>query len=219
MIHILVYWVSGPQFGLDPNLLSTSGWRECYNSTYATSLSLSVITTILTQCRKTKLLLACKPASTVNYTLAAMGVRSDVLFNCATVSSCTRVANGVAWYFSTTYSWGFAQAGDPVSRSSCDTNPINPTARLCWHTNGGSGYRCGSTTGLHSDTNWIRSIWHADWLNSFNRMIRFSLVTLLKATSVRCLINSYAFSFNWNRVSYDLFDVSPTMIFNWCSYQ
>ncbi len=88
---------------------------------------------LLFYCNGTKLLLACKPISNSNYTLAAMGLRAGVLYNCGTSSTCTHVAGGVAWYFSDTYSWGFVNGTDSVSRNSCDTGTTNPTLRLCWH--------------------------------------------------------------------------------------
>lgn len=108
-------------------------------------------------------MLACKLKTDTVYTLAAMGLRSDVLYNCGTLTSCVNVANGVGWYFSDDHSWGFINGGDLVSRSSCDTESTNPELRLCWHTGGFyGGYRCGTTLGLNSDATWERSVWHAN---------------------------------------------------------
>mgnify|MGYP007061239460 FL=1 len=122
-----------------------------------------MVSTILAQCNRKKLLLACKPVANSVYTLAAMGLRADVLYNCGTASTCINVANGVGWYFSDDYSWGFVNGGDAVTRSSCDTESTNSAARLCWHTGGSDGgYRCGSTMGLNSDSSWERAIWHTD---------------------------------------------------------
>ena len=168
---ILAYWASGPLTNLDPSVLSSGGWTRCYNGTYAVNLIPSQIATILSQCNQTKLLLACKPLSNSNYTLAAMGLRSDVLYNCSSITTCTHVANGVGWYFSDTASWGFVSANDSVTRTSCDTASTNPTFRLCWHTGFTfGGYRCGSTTGLNSDTTWERSVWQANWMIQIIRL-------------------------------------------------
>lgn len=161
-LYSLVFWASGPQYQLSPTVLSSGGWTECHTSDYSTVLSSSILSTIQSQCNRGKLLLACKPASAVNYTLAAMGMRNDVLYNCGTIINCTNVANGVAWYFSTSYSWGFADPAYSVYRYGCDTNFVNSRARLCWHTDGNAGYRCGSSTGLNSNGSWLRSIWHAN---------------------------------------------------------
>ena len=158
----LVYWVSGTILGLDPSVLTSKQWIQCYSGRYADILTSSVVSTILAQCNKTKLLLACKPVANSVYTLAAMGLRDDVLYDCGTSSTCTNVANGVGWYFNNAYSWGFVNGGDAVTRSSCDTASTNPTARLCWHTGGSGGYRCGSTLSLNSATTWERAIWHTD---------------------------------------------------------
>ena len=148
---------------LDPSNLLNNGWTQCYNDTYAVNLLPNVTDMIVSQCNKGKLLLACKPVANSSYTLAAMGLRSDVLYNCSTNNTCTHVANGIGWYFSDSYSWGFVNGIDSVTRNTCDTGSGNPTLRLCWHTGQSyGGYRCGSTLGLNSDTTWERSVWHAN---------------------------------------------------------
>ena len=158
-----MYWVSGTILNLDPDLLTSKQWTQCYSGTYADYLTPSVVSTILAQCNKAKLLLACKPVANSVYTLAAMGLRDDVLYDCGTTTTCTNVANGVGWYFNNAYSWGFVSGGDAVTRNSCDTASTNATARLCWHTSSSyGGYRCGSTIGLNSATTWERAIWHTD---------------------------------------------------------
>jgi len=53
-------------------------------------------------------------------TVAAMGHRDDVLYNC----------------YLTSYSWGFADGSDSVQRSICEISGANSNERLCWHTNG-----------------------------------------------------------------------------------
>jgi hypothetical protein len=140
-----------------------NGWTQCYNGTYAVYFLASEVATVLAQCNQGKLLLACKPIVNSSYTLAAMGLRSDVLYNCSSNTTCTHVANGVGWYFSDTYSWGFVNGSDAVTRSSCDTASTDPTLRLCWHTGGSyGGYRCGSTVALNTDITWERSVWQAN---------------------------------------------------------
>jgi hypothetical protein len=60
---------------------------------------------------------------------------------------------------------GFAQGGDSVSRSSCDTANVNPERRLCWHTGGDAingGWRCGTATGLNGNNGWERKIFQAN---------------------------------------------------------
>jgi hypothetical protein len=107
-------------------------------------------------------MLGCRPTGNSLLTVAAMGLRADVLYNCGTIQSCTHVANGVGWYYSDSYSWGFVNNTDSVLRHSCDTFPTNPTSRLCWHTQTFGGYRCGSSTSLESATNYERVIYHVD---------------------------------------------------------
>lgn len=159
--HLVALSLYGVQLNLDPNLLP-SGWSLCYSATYATTMPAATITSILTSCNKAKLLLGCRPAGNTLMTVAAMGDRADVLYNCGTTTSCTYVSNGVGWYYSNSYSWGFARGGDTVTRSSCDTATTNPAYRLCWHTQGSGGYRCGATLSLNANTAWEKIIYHSN---------------------------------------------------------
>ena len=99
--------------------------------------------------------------SSTMFIVAAMGHRNDVLYNCYSTTTCKHVANGVAWYYSTSYSWGFADGSDSVQRSICDISGINSNKRLCWHTNGNGGYRCGSATNLNSSSSYEKVIYHS----------------------------------------------------------
>jgi hypothetical protein len=108
--------------------------------------------------------MACRPVGQQNYTVLAMADRDDVIFDTGNGNN-PHNANGVGWYYSGSYSWGFAKEGDPIQRSSCDTQNVNPTLRLCWHTGGGTingGWRCGSTTGLNGNNSWERKLFHAE---------------------------------------------------------
>lgn len=97
------------------------GWTLCYNDTYDVVLNSTLLNSILTQCNKGKLLLGCGLVNSSTLLVAAMGLRSDVLYNCGTITNCTHVGNNVGWYYSSDYSWGFVQNSDSVYRSSCDT--------------------------------------------------------------------------------------------------
>lgn len=141
----------------------SNSWSLCYIATYDVSLGQSNLPSILATCNKEKLLLGCRPVGGVSLTLAAMGNRSDVLHDCGTDQSCVYSSNDVGWYYSGSYSWGFAKGGDPVNRISCDYQGINGEYRLCWHTlDYVGGYRCGSTEALNGGTNWEKLIYHAN---------------------------------------------------------
>ncbi|CAF1228797.1 unnamed protein product [Adineta ricciae] len=157
--NVLIF--TGVQLDFNPSSLP-SGWSLCYSATYATIMEVSSLSSILSSCNKNNLLLGCRPAGSVNLTVAAMGNRNDVLYNCGSVINCIHIANGVGWYYSDSYSWGFVSGGDTVTRSSCDTASTNANYRLCWHTNNNGGYRCGSTTDLNSDTSWDKVIYQSN---------------------------------------------------------
>ncbi|CAF1151441.1 unnamed protein product [Rotaria sordida] len=159
--------VSGVQTNFDVTSLP-SGWTLCYNDTYNVVLNSTLLDTILTQCNRGKLLLGCGLKNSSVLTIAAMGLRSDVLYNCSNIITCTHIANGVGWYYSSNYSWGFVQDQDAVYRRRCDIDIAtessnNSDQRLCWHTGSTlGGYRCGSNTGLNSDTTSVRYIYNVD---------------------------------------------------------
>ncbi|CAF4133089.1 unnamed protein product [Rotaria sordida] len=159
--------VSGVQQNFDVTGLP-SGWALCYNDTYNVVLNSTVLDTILTQCNKSKLLLGCGTINSNVLTLAAMGLRSDVLYNCSNITTCTHIANGVGWYYSSNYSWGFVEGADTVYRKRCDSeistdDSSNSGLRLCWHTGSNlGGYRCGSSIGLNSEKTFVRFIYHVD---------------------------------------------------------
>jgi hypothetical protein len=158
-----LYWVPGVQQNVDPSMLT--GWSQCWTGTY--DQSFPQLQTILSQCDKAKLLLACRPVGQQAYALLAMAPRLDVLFDCGSQTNCTKQSNGVGWYYSNSYSWGFAPGGQPVNRNSCDYNDGSqqfPELRMCWHTGGNninSGYRCGSND-LNGGFNWERVVFEAD---------------------------------------------------------
>lgn len=160
-----VFWRSGPQLNINSSLLR--GWSLCYNETYALQLNGLPLDNILMRCNRSKLLLACGLLSSQTiYDVAAMDYRQKVLYNCSYSRYCSHLSNGVQWYFSRNYSWGFAGESDNVDRSYCDVSQVqNPLTRLCWHTiSGQSGYRCGSTffNGSKNPNLWQRVIWHMD---------------------------------------------------------
>ncbi|HEY8378316.1 MAG TPA: DUF4215 domain-containing protein, partial [Nannocystis sp.] len=154
------YNAFGPQVSVPVE--SVFGWEVCYSDTYGKSGT--PVATILQQCHKANLMLACRQVGVPIYTVLAHAPRSEVTKDTGSSNEPT-VANGTGWYFSDAYSWGFAKQGDPISRTSCDTQSINPERRLCWHTSGGNingGWRCGATTGLNGNNTWERVVLHAD---------------------------------------------------------
>jgi hypothetical protein len=133
-------------------------WGVCWSGTYGGNAPLAGI---LTSCTSQTLMLACRPVGDDHFTLAAMGPRDAVLHDCGDDSACVFESNGVGWYYSTTWSWGFAKGGQPVQRTSCDVNrDDDPQLRMCWHTGNGdieSGYRCGDNS-LNGDDTWERLV-------------------------------------------------------------
>ena len=152
----------GPQQDLPAADLVDGGFVSCFSGLYnAASPS---IDEILEACDGAVLFMGCRPVGSDLITLGAMGDRAIILEDSAQVSNPLNEHNGVNWYFSDNYSWGFGPLGESLSRNSCDTGNTLPEQRMCWHTSGGSirsGYRCGSTF-LNGNAAWERVIYMRD---------------------------------------------------------
>jgi len=137
------------------------GWTQCYIDSYSSDGP--TVAAILAACPGNYLLLACRATDSPTLITFAHAPRADVLFDVGVGTGATHTANGVAWYFNQGSSWGYAPAGEPVSRVPCDTQGFSD--RLCWPTNPniGSinpGFRCGSN--FTSSTAFQRIIYQAN---------------------------------------------------------
>jgi hypothetical protein len=65
------------------------------------------------------------------FQLGAFGQASEI--QKVTVKNEPQLANGVWWYNTPNYSFGFS-ATSVVQQTSCDTASSDPEYRLCWHT-------------------------------------------------------------------------------------
>ncbi len=160
-----LWWASGVQKNIPEAQVSGGGWQLCYSDDFGNSST--SLNTIKTNCSKANLLIACRPTGSPNLQLAAMAPRADVLYESGSGScsySTPHVANGVGFYYSDSWSWGFVRGGDTAYRCSCDTDGSgDPSMRMCWHTGGGNinnGYRCGNDYPWSS--NFERLVYQAD---------------------------------------------------------
>ena len=125
--------------------IERGGFVQCHLDNYGNDRT--SIRDILDRCNDEVLLMGCRPTGADTLTLAAMGDRAFVLADMGQEINPTNVHNGVNWYFSDQYSWGFAPPGVELSRNSCDTGEDQGQLRMCWHTGNGNinqGYRCGN---------------------------------------------------------------------------
>ena len=142
---------------------SLNGWTECFSEGFGQRGT--PISTVSTACNKAKLMVACRVTGSPTLKVAAYANKSDVLTDVGTGRTATHAANGVNWYYSGDYSWGFAPGGESVSRNSCDTNNRGSNDRICSHTSSNNlqgGWRCGDATSLNSNNNYQRVFLTAD---------------------------------------------------------
>jgi hypothetical protein len=144
-------------------IANLTGWSQCYLDDHTTNMSTA---TVLGACTKARMMLACRPTGSTTLQTLAWANRSAVTTDTGTGSAdfTTTIANNVAWYFNSAWSWGFLPVGDTFTHFVCDTSAaIDPSLRLCWdttQTNG--GYRCGSNRNLSGSTAFQRIVYQAD---------------------------------------------------------
>jgi hypothetical protein len=149
---------------------SLAGWSLCYSEAYGQSGATS-LDSIRKACTGSLLMMACRRVGAEALQLAAYAPRADVLFDTG-LGDDPHVANGVGWYFSPSQSWGFAPAGDIITRDSCDTQDsgvestgVHGELRLCWHTGDNvikGGWRCGRDENLNTSVAFERLLFQAE---------------------------------------------------------
>ena len=126
---------------------TSSGWSVCYQGTYDL---VPTIASIQSTCTGPNLMVACRLTGNATLIVAASSPYADVFYETGSGATSVHRANGVDWYYTSSYSWGFVKAGDSINRGSCDTaTSAFDSYRLCWHTSASSlssGYRCGVNT-------------------------------------------------------------------------
>jgi len=144
-------------------LAEAEGWSICYQKTFRDA-DTSIASNIAGNCDKANIMLACRLTGSDTLAIAAHAPRGDVFFETGTGND-THNANGVDWYYNSSYSMGFAHENDGVTRENCDTATGSfPGERVCYDTQGGRGWRCGEATGLNFDLSrtWEQVVLEAD---------------------------------------------------------
>ena len=154
-----LYSPSGPQTNVAlSSVIGVNGWSVCFTGPYSDSTT--PIASVQAACQGGYVMMACRQTGSSTLSLLGYATRADVFYPTGTGNT-PHTANGIAWYYDPSYSWGFALAGDAVVRNSCDVGSTNAQDRLCWHTgynNLNGGYRCGATTALNGASNWERVV-------------------------------------------------------------
>ena len=161
----------GPQTNVSIATVTAGGWTLCYEAPYGQD-GPSIASAVST-CTGSLMMLAGSENGSGILSLLAEAPTVDVMFDTG-IGNATHGANGSEWYFNDDWSWGFAPAGAPVSRNSCDIaastsfGGVDATTpnRLCWHTANGDmdgGWRVGAADFLLIEpTGFTKFIFTAD---------------------------------------------------------
>ncbi|MBW8368560.1 MAG: hypothetical protein K0M70_11985 [Arenimonas sp.] len=161
----------GVQQNIPEATATGGGWTTCYSNNFSGTPA-TPVADILAACTDDRIMLACRPVGNPNFTLLAQAERTAVFLDTGNPTTnpggfnIPTVANGVGWYFNDSWSYGFAPAGEPISRNSCDIGVGTvENLRMCVHTEATTvanygGYRCGTTT-LNGNATWEHVILQA----------------------------------------------------------
>lgn len=163
-----VYAPSGPQTFVNSSAITSGGWTMCFSETYGTYGT--SIASATSNCTGDLLMMGGGPTGSSVLDVIAWAPTTDVMFFTGT-SNTPHNANQTGWYFSDSYSWGFAPQGAAISRSSCDTSgsiwsSLDGTQdqRLCWHTSSNTlqgGWRSGNNINLNGSSEFTRYLFTA----------------------------------------------------------
>ena len=126
------------------------GYSINYNIYYGSTSTTSIINSVRSSCTATTTLcVACYATSNPSILLTvACG-------NCLSITTQTshnspRYINGAYFYFTSSYSFGFADTST-IQQNQADVYNGGSALRISWHLDlGCGGWRCGSSTGLNS---------------------------------------------------------------------
>ena len=136
----------GALLSIPVSAVTAGGWTQCYSDTF--DISGVSLASIQGGCTGPHMMLACRPTGNATLTLAGHALKTEMLTDTgAAINGLSTQLNGLDWYYNDSWSWGFFEPGDGVTKNSCDVaGGAFPNRRLCFHTGGGSintGYRCG----------------------------------------------------------------------------
>lgn len=150
--------VSGIQRDVPEEEVLRRGFTRCWATPYNTGGY--ALPDVLAECDGEELMMACRRIGEPNLLLAAEGDAAEVLLDVGPGANASHEHNGVQWYFDPTRSWGFAPAGAPINRNSCDVEGSDRDQRMCWHMNVpgaapneiAGGWNCGVDTFLQANS-------------------------------------------------------------------
>ena len=128
------------------------GYRVVYSYIYGHPTTNNELSSIKSMCSLNSILCAAG---------AALGSDTLLLVSCGnclsilseTVLNKPVLNNGAYWYLTTGQSFGFS-LNINILQVTCDFDDHSDDYRLCWHLDGGGGWRIGKILWLNSDSNY-----------------------------------------------------------------
>ena len=134
----------------------SAGFQVCYEDLYGDVLDDAAM---MANCTG-EVIVGCMQAGADTLQVASKAPAGEAFMQVDGISDVAHLYNGVWWYYTPNFSFGFAPEGVGVQRSQCDISAEQGEDRLCWHTmENVGGYRCGAETGLNQSMDWARVVY------------------------------------------------------------
>jgi len=145
------YYPDGTKTDVDISTVTSGGWTQCYAETMATPIGKNA-EEVLDNCAGGYLMMAGRETGSDNLLVLAAGPYTAVTYdvgNDERFDNNTHEVNGAQWYFSPSWSWGFAPIGTDLDLNECG----NSAASMCLHTlSDVGGYSINQITSLNGST-------------------------------------------------------------------
>jgi hypothetical protein len=148
---------NGPPSGVQYSAVNVAGLEAhgcyiCYDDLYASPTNTSMIDS----CNGEYLFVAARLGFETFFELGAFALASDI--KTQTALNTPHLANGVYWYFTPGYSFGFLNGTD-LLQNQADVSTSNGAARLSWHLDlNMGGNRVGNQISMDYNTRYYKSI-------------------------------------------------------------
>ena len=135
-----------------------SSYSQVYNRPYSYASSTSEINSIRNSCSASSILcVGCYAAYSSYLTSVACGGCLQITQQ--TTMNTPNLVNGVYWYFTSSYSFGYSDTYS-INQNSADIDSQSDASKISWHVDQGvGGWRCGSNTYLNGDNTYYKVIY------------------------------------------------------------